>query len=146
MRWRLEVSPKVQTVTKGKGTEIGRKSPVFYLRIDRYKLSDPVNADLTSLTYEHLVDWSNPSATMFLPVTGMANLKSTDSGLYYYGIESVYLTSTMTDAGYFCVWFKAPWGSSGKTNVRIGMSPFKPFNGSAVGINNFTGELRLIKR
>lgn len=145
MRWRLEVSPKVQTVTKGR--EAGQKSPVFYLRIDRYKLSDPVNADLTSLTYEHLVDWSNPSATMFLPVTGMANLKSNDSGLYYYGIESVYLTSTMTDEGYFCVWFKAPWGSSGKTNVRIGMSPLKPFNGSsAPGINNFTGELRLIKR
>lgn len=144
MRWRLEVSPKVQTVTKGK--EAGKKSPVFYLRIDRYKLSDPVNADLTSLTYEHLVDWSNPSATMFLPVTGMANLKSNDSGLYYYGIESVYLTSTMTDAGYFCVWFKAPWGSSGKTNVRIGMSPLKPFDGSATYINNFTGELRLIKR
>lgn len=147
MRWRLEVSPKVQTVTMGGEKEKGTKSPVFYLRIDRYKLSDPVNADLTSLTYEHLVDWSNPSATMFLPVTGMANLKSPDSGLYYYGIESVYLTSTMTDAGYFCVWFKAPWGNSGKTNVRIGMSPLKPFNGSsAEGINNFTGELRLIKR
>ena len=141
MRWRLEVSPKVQTLLNG------RKAPVFYLRIDRYKLSDPVNATLDALNYEHLVDWSNPSATMFLPITGMANLKENKAGMYYYGIESVYLTSTMTDAGYFCVWFKAPWGSSGKTNVRIGMSPLKPFNGgSAAGINNFTGELRLIKR
>lgn len=141
MRWRLEVSPKVQTLLNGK------KAPVFYLRIDRYKLSDPVNATLDALNYEHLVDWSNPSATMFLPITGMANLKENKAGMYYYGIESVYLTSTMTDAGYFCVWFKAPWGSSGKTNVRIGMSPLKPFNGgSAAGINNFTGELRLIKR
>lgn len=141
MRWRLEVSPKVQTLLNG------RKAPVFYLRIDRYKLSDPVNATLDALNYEHLVDWSNPSATMFLPITGMANLKENKAGMYYYGIESVYLTSTMSDAGYFCVWFKAPWGSSGKTNVRIGMSPLKPFNGgSAEGINNFTGELRLIKR
>lgn len=140
MRWRLEVSPKVQTLLNGK------KAPVFYLRIDRYKLSDPVNATLDALNYEHLVDWSNPSATMFLPITGMANLKEDKAGMYYYGIESVYLTASMSDAGYFCVWFKAPWGSSGKTNVRIGMSPLKPFNGSLIGINNFTGELRLIKR
>lgn len=141
MRWRLEVSPKVQTLLNG------RKAPVFYLRIDRYKLSDPVNATLDALNYEHLVDWSNPSATMFLPITGMANLKEDRAGMYYYGIESVYLTASMSDAGYFCVWFKAPWGNSGKLNVRLGLSPRLPFTASStVGINNFTGELRLIKR
>lgn len=145
MRWRLEVSPKVQTLLNG------TKAPVFYLRIDRYKLSDPVNATLDALTYEHLVDWSNPSATMFLPITGMANLKEQYAGMYYYGIEAVYLTASMNDAGYFCVWMKAPWGYTSdyhnKRNVRLGLSPRLPFTASSpAGINNFTGELRLIKR
>lgn len=143
MRWRIEVSPNVQTLLNGK------LAPVFYLRIDRYKLEDPVNAELDAMNYENLVNWDNPSATMFLPNTGMANLKSSGNGagLYYYGIESMYLTSTMSDAGYYCVWLKGPWANAPLNNVRIGLSPLRPFKaGDVNSINNFTGQLRLIKR
>lgn len=53
----------------------------------------------------------------------------------------------MSDAGYYCVWLKGPWANAPLNNVRIGLSPLRPFKaGDVNSINNFTGQLRLIKR